>query len=254
MRHWPYAPTLLLLIFISSTVFAQDSVDAWRDPMNRELYSQRYSDKRLLEQRIRSEVTKLNAAIAQRDRAVPKNLPTDLVQHVRRQEGIEYPSDKELLDQSVLDPKVERQIVVAATDFYTKLNAKPPQAAIVVYTKCTQAKRTRLPDFQPDPSDAAPKILSDMLFIDKSDADDMDLKLFGSATRSFVIDRNKPSPVDAIGTSLGVGCLPSRILTTNKAQYLLEGTEALKNFDANPDGGGELPEYLKPRFEKKHKS
>ena len=254
MRHSIRVSTFLLLIFISSSVCAQDTVDAWRDPTNPELYSQRYNDKRLLEQRIRSEFKKLERAVSQRDNAVPKNLPTTVTLHVRRDDGIAFPTDQELLDQSVLDPKIERQVVAAATDFYTKLNAKPVEAPIVVYTKCSQAKRTRMPDFEPQAGDAKATILSDMLFIDKSDADDMDLKLFGARTRAFIVDRNKPSPVDGVGQALGVACLPSRLLTTNKGQYLLEGLDALKNFDSNPDGSGELPSYLKPRFEKKGKS
>ena len=254
MRHTPYVSILFfLLIIISTPVLSQDAVDPLRDPMNPELYSQKYSDKRILEQRIRSEVSKLQAEMRARDSAIPKNLPTTITQHVQRQEGVPFPTEKQLMEQSVLDPKIERQIVTAASDFYTKQNAKLPQAPIVVFSKCTQPKRERVEQFEPEQGDTASAIRADLLFIAKSDADDMDLKLFGAATRTFVVDPNKPNPADAFGQSLGVGCLPTRFLTTSKGQYRLEGIEALKNYDADPEGNGELPTYLKPRFEQRSK-
>lgn len=243
---------LIFLVNFTSAVRAQDDIDAWRDPTNPQLYSPTFNDKRILEKRIRTEYAKLQAAIKKRDAAVPKNLPMKVIKHIQRDEGIEFPTKDQLLEGGIMDPKAQQKIIAAAFDFYTKQNAKPLQAELAIFTKCTQPKRTKATDYDAGANKPA-VILADLLFLAKDDADDMDLSAFGDQTRTFVIDKNKSNPADSFAHSLGVSCLPTRLLSTNRAKYVLEGTEALKNYDKSPEGNGEMPEYLKPRFEKKGK-
>lgn len=61
-------------------------------------------------------------------------------------------------------------------------------------------------------------------------------EVFGAKTVVLPVDQNKFDEAAKTAVVLGVKCLPTRLIRTNKARYWLEGEDAFKNYDKKRTG------------------
>lgn len=88
------------------------------------------------------------------------------------------------------------------------------------------------------------RVLSDMLFIQKEYLPLKPQEAFGAITsvKPYWNDRSNSSSVMA--TQFNVPCLPYRIRITGSNSFAHFGKDAIRNYDGDPNGKGELRDYL----------
>lgn len=171
-----------------------------------------------------------------------------VLKHYRGKYGMAFPTEEEVVSSFHYDvDAIKRQI----EDSYKGAEEYVKQLAVGAYPNCdvSDTTKTKMPpsaaqDF-PDPD----VVIVDMLFINKHDIPINYQEMWGKRVVVRPLEAGKTEMAMPYLKSLGMTCLPFRVRVTPKFQFVHQGFDALKNYEANPTGKGKLDPQLK--FKKK---
>jgi|GEM_PF-3756939 len=152
---------------------------------------------------------------------------TKISKHIRGTEGIDFPTP--LTKKDFLENKKKNLNMKKFNN--TSLLDKP-----IDITKCIFNKTLIKPTAY---KGTKSQVIRDILFLYHKDINVKSYIKYGKHTQIIGLDYGeKLNSQNHYAKSLGLNCIPSRMRLTNKSAYIHYGTDALKNFDKDPDGYG----------------
>lgn len=160
-----------------------------------------------------------------------------IVLHLRSTKGIPLPKPEEIPPVLHISKEQEQEIIdlhMQGVERVKEMHEKVPDLP-----RCAESKTTReatgLKEAKGDKT-----ILFDMLFIPQQDLPLDTAGVFGKDTVIQPYISDKPNAISFATVGVGVTCLPTRMRATKAYVYRDEGANALKNYDKNPHGKGEV--------------
>ena len=160
-----------------------------------------------------------------------------IVLHLRSTKGIPIPKPEEIPPVLHISKEQEQEIIdlhMQGVERIKEMHEKVPELP-----RCAESKTTReatgLKDAKGDKT-----VLFDMLFVEQKDLPLDTVGVFGKDTIIQPYSSEKPNAISFATVGVGVTCLPTRMRATKAYVYRDEGANALKNYDKNPHGKGEV--------------
>lgn len=180
---------------------------------------------------------------ARTPRAAP---PATIVKHLKGDGGTPFASDSEY-------EKLQKEEFVrwiAKPENKAKIGkpikTKQPEIKIAPLKACTGSKTVKADSgYSGNPSRSG-QLRFDYLFIHTDDLGSLQSErseLFGSKVNFKIIAADQLG-AEATARGFNVQCLPTRIRATRQTVYTLTGEPALRNYDRDPNGVGELHEMM----------
>ena len=101
--------------------------------------------------------------------------------------------------------------------------------------------------FTPFASPLRRDVIQDLLFVKPGESLTDSDEQFGQLTQVIPYDPSRPSNWAMYGKNMGITCLPTRLRILGKGLSREEGLPALRNYDTEPYGKGELKDSVKSR-------
>lgn len=171
--------------------------------------------------------------------------PQKVIRHIRGKDGVPFPSK----DDVVLPFKITEENVKAGLDKYFQKTEETAanQMKVPGLPACSEDKTTRQETNYPLP-DNRDQVLMDILFIRKQDVPLDPKEIFGKhvMVRPYTTDSPNVDSLSALG--VGVSCLPTRLRVTRSQIMRDEGKNALRNYENDPNGEGEMHALMKAKL------
>jgi len=174
--------------------------------------------------------------------------PKKIIKHIRGETGTAFPTEEQCHEyvrtheRDLMDPKQEAMMMDKLRKeqpFLPKLEIEDPDAVPNLPT-CKSDYWERIPTEQGDP-DRDMEVVYDMLWVPPSASLPSDFEVvFGLKTVVRPYYAKDPDAPTYAAAGLNITCLPTRIRATRAMAFRYEGASALKNYDKDPYGPGEM--------------
>lgn len=165
-----------------------------------------------------------------------------IIQHVRGKKGLAFPVAEKIPPLIELTPEIMKSVQERHAEVIT---AAAHQLNVIPLPLCKESKTEKTPTgYKPENKEEDVTVF-DMLFIEKDSIPLDPDEVFGRRVVVMPYDHKDPNGGAMAAKGVQVYCLPTRFRGTQRMVYRHQGLDAVKNYDQDANGEGELHEQAK---------